>query len=167
MARPLAMQLVNWLTAPERLKAEQHPVLIWDAPKAAATEESWEITSSMGGETSSAGDGPLVFDVLKKTGVKNPFTMGITVGRMDTNDVSVNDASLSRFHAFLVEAAPGKWTVSDAESTHGTWLDGRRLAKGERAELKDLARVRFGTVEMQFLLRPSYLKKLKEMESAV
>ena len=50
----------------------------------------------------------------------------MTIGRTSANAVQLEDASVSRKHA-MIEPADGRVTIEDAGSSHGTWLDARRI----------------------------------------
>lgn len=103
-----------------------------------------------------------VFELRKKEQAFNAFTLGITVGRTDNNDVAVNDASLSRFHAYFLHDERGAtWRVVDAESSNGTWVDGRRLGPNESATLQDDAMLQFGEVTMRFLTPEGFIRRLR------
>lgn len=131
-------------------KALKHPVLIWKAPPREMSVESWQGTHAGSGPTRPRDGEALVFDVRKDPTKKNAFAMGVTVGRIDTNDVSIDDVSVSRFHAFLQEEAGG-WVLSDADSKNGTFCDGVRLAPRQKLPIKDKSKLKFGEVEVTFL----------------
>ncbi len=129
------------------------PHLVWEAPSGPNPEEAWQHTGA-GSVMSRPRQGePLVFALAKVPGLKNPFAMGITVGRVDTNDVQLDDASVSRFHAyFQFDERAQAWQLTDAESKNGTFLDGVKLAANAKNRLKDGALLRFGEVSLRFLL---------------
>lgn len=102
---------------------------------------------------------PLVFELGKRADTKNPFTMGVTVGRLSTNDVVISDASVSRFHAWFQEER-GEWWLTDADSKHGTTVDGRTLKPKERVKLHDGSAVLLGTVSLKFHLREGFVALL-------
>src|SRR5205814_1894417 len=54
----------------------------------------------------------------------------LRVGRQETAEVRLDDASVSRQHAELAPTERG-WRVRDAGSTNGTYLNGNRLGKGD------------------------------------
>jgi pSer/pThr/pTyr-binding forkhead associated (FHA) protein len=91
-----------------------------------------------------------VFDVKKESSKHNAFAMGVTIGRVDSNDIPLDDVSVSRFHAWLQADGKG-WVVCDAESKNGTFLDGKRLAPNQKVPVKDKAKLKFGEVEVTFL----------------
>lgn len=88
--------------------------------------------------------------VSKAPGGTNPFGMGVTVGRLETNDVILDDESVSRFHAWF-EVRAGAWSLVDAESVFGTRVAGTAIAARTPTRLFDGARLRFGRVELVFL----------------
>ena len=78
----------------------------------------------------------------------------ITVGRGHSNDLVINDFSVSRFHAFVKEGGPGHWLLQDAGSTNGSTVNGRsvpRQGHGPSTELSSGDDVRLGQVELTFL----------------
>jgi len=54
----------------------------------------------------------------------------LSIGRDEHNDIDVNHASVSRFHASLSHAGNHRWTVSDSGSTNGVHLNGLECASG-------------------------------------
>ena len=51
----------------------------------------------------------------------------LTIGRDSTNDITINDAEISRRHARLTFQG-GKYVLEDLGSTNGTFVNGQRLA---------------------------------------
>lgn len=79
-----------------------------------------------------------------------PETSG-TIGRMDGCLIALNDPNVSRVHAEL-EVSLEATVLRDSESTNGTWVNGRRIA---RRSLRDGDRIRLGTSELLYSdLRP-------------
>ena len=73
----------------------------------------------------------------------------LNVGRASDNDLSVNDASVSKIHAALLMSAEGTLLVADTGSTNGTYINGRRIAYGESRLIEDGDVVGFGDVEVR------------------
>lgn len=67
--------------------------------------------------------GPEVVIKLAKRAGSNAFGNMVTVGRADNNDIVIEHASVSKFHAFFKHDG-GIWTVRDAPSLNGTTVDG-------------------------------------------
>ena len=89
----------RYLTEAEQLrKSIDSPLLYWETPMTAHGEEAWMGTASGAALKEPRGGEPVVFELKKVTGKANAFAMGVTVGRIDTNDVVIDDASVSRFH---------------------------------------------------------------------
>lgn len=90
---------------------------------------------------------------------QNPYTMG----RHATNQLPIDDDSISRFHARFV-CEDGKYFVEDLGSRNGTFLQGKRVM---RAEIRDDDWVQLGArVAFRFTLTDSrqegLLRKLYE-----
>ncbi len=90
--------------------------------------------------------GPRLVAVWTDGSLILPLTPGaaLTVGRGDDADVHIAHPSMSRLHARLEMGPPVRWT--DLGSFNGTWVDGRRLGQGERAELPHGAVAELGSV---------------------
>jgi hypothetical protein len=70
----------------------------------------------------------------------------ITLGRAASCDIEINDATLSQLHLLFMEAAPRVWTVRDAGSRNGSWVDRVPLAKGVPVPLASGARIQAAQV---------------------
>ena len=81
----------------------------------------------------------------------------LSVGRVSDNELSLNDASVSKIHAALTMNAQGTLLVADTGSTNGTYINGRRIAYGEARQIEAGDVVGFGDVEVRF--RKSELEK--------
>lgn len=154
---PLSQVARLFIVKPEAVR--QVPALVWEAPPTALSDSGhWELTDA--GKTISrprAGE-PIIFFVEKSANTNNPFAMGVTLGRVESNDVVLDDGSVSRFHAWLQQDERTKeWSVTDAESKNGTSVDGVTVAARQRVVVKDGSRIKVGEVELTFLT-PAGLK---------
>jgi predicted component of type VI protein secretion system len=70
----------------------------------------------------------------------------ITIGRMKTNTIVIDDASISLMHAKITRK-DGLFYLKDLNSTNGTMVNGQRIAE---ARLRDQDRVRFADITTQF-----------------
>lgn len=84
---------------------------------------------------------PLVF---------KPGGRRLNVGRASDNELTLNDASVSKIHAALLMTAEGSLLVADTGSTNGTYINGRRIAYGESRVIEDGDVIGFGDVEVRF-----------------
>jgi hypothetical protein len=73
----------------------------------------------------------------------------LNVGRASDNELTLNDASVSKIHAALLMTSEGTLLVADTGSTNGTYINGRRIAYGESRQLEDGDVVGFGDVEVR------------------
>ena len=75
----------------------------------------------------------MLFELKKVPGKANAFAMGVTVGRIDTNDVVLDDASVSRFHAyFQKDARTGETLAMDFTDEPLSYVHGRAQRIGQR-----------------------------------
>lgn len=147
-------------SSPDVVKREfDVPVLVWGT-EGRVHQEPWERTVSETVGTPRAGD-PLVFKLVKGTHPANPFAMGVTVGRVSSNDIALPDDSVSRFHAFFLhDEKRGAWTLTDAESKNGTWVAEERLEKNRAVLLRDGVRLRLGNTRVEFLSPAALVDRL-------
>lgn len=75
-----------------------------------------------------------------------PLTGELTIGRAPGNALQLTDPRVSRTHARIVLANGAGPLLEDAGSSHGTFLDGRRVT--EPVPLRDGARIRVGDQEL-------------------
>ncbi|MBI5231660.1 MAG: DUF3662 and FHA domain-containing protein [Coriobacteriales bacterium] len=71
----------------------------------------------------------------------------VTVGRLASCDIALQDANSSRTHAAFVPVASG-WAIEDLDSTNGTWLNGQQVDR--RIPLKDGDVVTVGVTELVY-----------------
>jgi hypothetical protein len=102
---------------------------------------------------------PLAFGVIEvRKRAKHALNDMVTVGRAANNDVVFPSGDVSKFHAFFRETPRG-WVLVDAQSTNGTFLDGRAIvpARVEPLELdRSPVSIRFGNVACE-LVSPQVL----------
>ena len=163
MSELLSALLVRLRKEPSARASFRCPVLLWEAP-AIAHGEHWEKTQGLVARAPVLGD-PLVFRVEKRQESGNAFPVGVTIGRVDNNDLVLDDDSVSRFHAFLrFDDRDRSWVLTDAESRNGTWVDGQKLEPNQSAPLKDGSRLRFGDAVLEFFLPASFTEFLEFLE---
>jgi pSer/pThr/pTyr-binding forkhead associated (FHA) protein len=127
-----------------------HPVLLWEAPP--ATKEAPLLFATRAGEKNKhPAPGRAMFFFVEKS-VKNAFADEVTVGRTANNDITIEENSVSRFHAYFKPGGKGApWTLVDAKSTAGTFVGGKRLAPRTPVSISSEMSLRIGDVELQFL----------------
>lgn len=136
------------------------PVLLWEGRAQAVPERDLEVTANLGIATRDA-DQKQVFRLIKANNPANAMSLGITVGRVPTNDVTLEDQSVSRFHAYF-QFQQGTWTLTDTGSLHGTYIGEHQLKADERAVLADGAVVRFGGAVLKFMMPDTFFQLLGE-----
>jgi len=57
-----------------------------------------------------------------------PPALGIRIGRAPDNNIVLEDATVSRYHA-LIYPRLDRWYIADRGSTHGTFVDGKQVAE--------------------------------------
>jgi hypothetical protein len=83
------------------------------------------------------------FELVLRDATRIPVVADITIGRAPGATLVLSDPSVSRMHARI--SAGGE--LSDAGSSHGTWLDGVRLTGP--SPLHDGALIRLGDAELR------------------
>ena len=131
----------------------QNPVLLWEAKQhLKPADQQWSPTETGGISQAWRAEVPSVFELMKTPGSKNPFAMGVTLGRIETNDLVIDDVSISRFHAYFQhDPKSGGWNVVDAESKNGSWLNAVKLLKNIRTPVGSGDQLRFGEIKLIFL----------------
>lgn len=77
----------------------------------------------------------------------------VTVGRAASNDIMIDDVTLSKLNSFLRESQAG-YSIEDAGSRNGTFVDDEPVpvrSRGSAVLLPRQAIVRFGSVVLVFL----------------
>jgi hypothetical protein len=96
-------------------------------------------------EMSLAADAELV--VVGKNKRSYPLSKDVlTVGRLDTSDVSLTDSGVSRQHA-EIRREGDEWVVVDLDSTNGTLVNGKPM---KRHRLQSGDRMTFGETDIEF-----------------
>jgi putative peptide zinc metalloprotease protein len=86
------------------------------------------------------------YDVVLSDHRRVPVRGTITLGRDPGSTIALADRTVSRRHARITAVASGAPVLTDAGSSYGTWVDGRRI--GEPVELRDGAVIRLGDQEL-------------------
>lgn len=73
----------------------------------------------------------------------------VTIGRHPDSSIFLDDVTVSRRHASVTRDASGQYTLHDAESLNGTYLDGERI---EHAPLREGAQVQVGRFRLVFVI---------------
>jgi hypothetical protein len=126
------------------------PLLVWEGPPA-QKQELGLMTQAGGSAMRPMPGDALVFEVKKGMQKGNAFAMGITVGRVETNDITIEDNSVSRFHAYFQQQPKSElWNLVDAESMNGTLINGEKVKGSKPRQLSDKDRLRFGNIDLLF-----------------
>ena len=91
----------------------------------------------------------------------------VTLGRRPDNDVVLDDTTVSRRHALIIEV-PSGFVLRDLSTTNGTYVNRSRIGDGEHA-LADGDRIRLADSEVVLVFRqdgPSTVKVDKVSPSA-
>jgi hypothetical protein len=163
MAVGLSTYARQFLVDEEKARAGQEsPLLVWENPLGGTAEPLLLGTSTGTTPDRPRASEPLVFEVKKGPSKQNAFPMGVTLGRTENNDLILDDNSISRFHAyFQQDLRTHDWKLVDAESKNGTWVGPLKLVPRQPEVVRDQTQVRFGEIEMMFLLPESFFAYLQ------
>ncbi len=75
----------------------------------------------------------------------------LSIGRTKENDISIDDASVSKMHASLKLDAD-RLVVADTGSTNGTFIDGERIAYGKARTFAIDQKLKVGSIDVTFNL---------------
>ncbi|CAN5752364.1 hypothetical protein BH24ACI3_BH24ACI3_15480 [soil metagenome] len=78
----------------------------------------------------------------------------LAVGRTKENEVSIDDISVSKYHASIMINAAGSLAVADTGSTNGTFVNGQRISYGKTTEIAEADAIKLGTVDVAIELLP-------------
>ncbi|MBI4952895.1 MAG: FHA domain-containing protein [Myxococcales bacterium] len=87
--------------------------------------------------------------LVKRPG--NPFPTQLFVGRARQSDICLEDASVTRVHAYFKLGDGVVVGLRDCGSGNGTFVNGVRLGPEELCPVRPGDRVAFGVVELQLL----------------
>ena len=65
----------------------------------------------------------------------------ITIGRSSSNDVVIHDDKVSRHHLHIVQYDNGAYTLTDYDSTNGTYVNGGQVTGKENLNSSDVIRI--------------------------
>ena len=101
-------------------------------------ERSSTAPPPAGGEFSSGA----IIPVRKRIG--GVFAAQIGVGRTRNADVCLPLAQISKYHAYFTKLEDGTYTITDAGSKNGTWVDSVRVPPKSPVPVRDGSEVAFG-----------------------
>lgn len=105
-------------------------------------------------------EGAMIIPVRKRRD-SNAFAMMITLGRAPNDDLVIPDQRVSKFHAYFRRLGQ-QWTINDANSMNGTWVDGQRISPDRSAPLRSGSTIRIAdTLELVFLDAQALYERLK------
>lgn len=70
----------------------------------------------------------------------------ITIGRLEDNDVVVNDACASRHHLQIIQHDDGHYSLADFGSTNGTFINGQKISGEVELNMNDVVRIGNSTI---------------------
>jgi hypothetical protein len=83
----------------------------------------------------------------------------VGIGRNSANDMIIDDATVSNFHAALTLSSDGEIFLADRGSSNGVQINGVPLETGDRLIVRDGDRLRFGDVEVVLKVSPNAVDK--------
>lgn len=89
------------------------------------------------------------------------FADRIGVGRARNADVPLALARISKYHAYFSRDAAGTWSVTDAGSTNGTYVDGQKVPERMPAPIANGQEVAFGPYRFAFYTPDGFLEIVK------
>jgi pSer/pThr/pTyr-binding forkhead associated (FHA) protein len=147
-----------------RTRLAGRPVLVYEPPTEdtldpdADDDDDYQLKTQSGLSVPSIGGGDPMAVVIEKT-KDNAFKQRITIGRTANNDIVLDDASVSRFHAWI-EQVSQEWVIVDAGSRNGSTIAGRKVAPKAPAPLTNGLSVRIGAIQLTYYTAQGFLDML-------
>lgn len=93
----------------------------------------------------------------------------LSVGRTKENDLTIDDPSVSKFHASILLISNSGLTIADTGSTNGTFVRGERIAYGNAVEAAPGDEVKIGLVKLwfEFLEKPVLVPETAPLEMPI
>jgi pSer/pThr/pTyr-binding forkhead associated (FHA) protein len=143
------LKLAKELDADAFVARVQDPVLLLEEQHGQSSTDRFQTITGRSGESgrqaATTGEDASPSDIISiRKKARGKFSNMISVGRTTSNDVVIDLASVSKFHAYFFSKKPSQqWYLQDADSANGTFVDDRPLSKASPALLKDGCSVEF------------------------
>lgn len=142
---------------PEFNQAHPHDWLIWEAGRWKPPASSTVMLGDAAPQPPPAKPGGEALALALLPGANGNFTLG----RGNECDAAINDGTLSQLHLVFLRDPRGNWTVRDAGSKNGSWLDGKKLESGKPQSLRDGTRIVAAQVALTYYSPAGMLTRLK------
>jgi hypothetical protein len=95
----------------------------------------------------------------------NAFSMMVTVGRAENNDIIIRNGKVSKFHAYFNEIG-GQWALTDGNSSNGTYVNNERLVPNTRYPISDGTDLSFSTdLAFRFIAPESMFNQIQRLSN--
>jgi pSer/pThr/pTyr-binding forkhead associated (FHA) protein len=146
-----------------RARLAGRPVLVYEPPTedtlSGEDDEDYQLKTQSGLAMPAIGGGDPMAVVIEKTKA-NAFKSRVTIGRTSNNDIVLDDASVSRFHAWI-EQTSQDWVIVDAGSRNGSTVGGRKLPARAPVTLTNGLAVRIGALQLTYYTAQGFLEMLQ------
>jgi len=137
----------------ERILRQEPVVAKRAAPRAASTRKQGVVRLDPGSRVAVESSEAIMAWLRDKTGRQYPLNAATTrIGRLDDNDIVLDDEDVSRHHAMIIDTGAG-FVITDLRSTNGVEVQRRRIVTN--ATLADGDHIRIGGCEFTFEIRRS------------
>lgn len=140
------------------------PVLLFNPMDPNAPKPSWKTNIMAIPDLATLRSGnsfPKRFD-LRHTQVlrveksdRNPYKDRVYLGRAPSNDVVIEEASISKSHAFFSQTSHGSWTLTDVGSRNGTTVGGQVVSAHQAMPLTSQCAILFGLSALVYYCDPA------------
>lgn len=97
----------------------------------------------------------LVYFLRKRT--DGVFGDKIGLGRTRNVDICIPSGKVSKYHAYFTRRSDGTWSLTDAKSKNGTFVDGERMPAGVALTLRSTQSVGIAGIEFAYLLAADFI----------
>lgn len=90
----------------------------------------------------------------------------VTVGRLPDNTIQIDgDSQVSRHHVQLTNDN-GQYYITDLNSTNGTYVNGNRISRTQKLQMRDVVRLGNTTIPWLMYFDANYVKQLYSQRKA-
>lgn len=97
----------------------------------------------------------LVYFLRKRSDGVFPDKIGL--GRTRNVDICIPSSKVSKYHAYFTKRSDGAWTITDARSKNGTFVESQRVTPSVAWPLKSAQRLGIAGIDFTYLAAADFI----------